>query len=238
MRSRIYARLRPQQTRAQRVAVAVGSAKARAIDIGDRFGPAVVDARNRIAPVVERSRDRVAPVVSPVVAASRDRIVPVVSPVVADARDRVAPMVGDARIRLADLAESVAVKLDADRAEPVVIEVEERRRPKRFLRLVMITGLSAAAFSAAKRLRGSSGPRWESDTPSDLPGQRQQGAPTPTVATPAAAVTGMLAADSPDLEVAGADAAGGNPEEAAADAVETPHPVTTPDAPAQRVILD
>jgi hypothetical protein len=224
MRSRIYARLNPRKTTTQKVALAVGSAKAQATEIGDRFGPVVVDARDRIAPVV-----------TPVVTASRDRL----GPVVEDARDRMAPVVSDARVRLADLAENVAVKLDADRAEPVVIEVEEKRRGG-FRRFVAYAGLGVGAAYAAKRLRGSSSPRWNSDTPSDLakPGTEPGTEPAPTVPMPTAAVTGMVASDRVDLEVPGADQAGGNPEEAASDAVETPHAVTTPDQPAQRVILD
>lgn len=221
MRSRIYARLNPNKTTAQKVALAVGSAKAQATELGDRFGPAVVDARDRIAPVV-----------APVVTASRDRL----GPVVGDARDRVAPVVSDARVRLADLAENVAVKLDAERAEPLVVEVQEKRRGglRRFL---AYAGLGVGVAYAAKRLRGSSAPRWNSDTPSELtePGTTTS---APIVPMPTAAVAGIVDSDRVDLEVAGADAAGGNPEEAAADAVETPHAVTTPDQPAQRVVLD
>jgi len=220
MRSRIYARLNPRKTTAQKVALAVSSAKAQATELGDKFGPVVVDARDRIAPVV-----------TPVVTASRDRL----GPVVGDARDRMAPVVSDARVRLADLAENVAVKLDADRAEPVVIEVEEKRRGG-FRRFVAYAGLGVGAAYAAKRLRGSSAPRWNSDTPSELSEPGTESAPV--MPMPTAAVAGMVASDRADLEVPGADQAGGNPEEAAADAVETPHAVTTPDQPAQRVILD
>lgn len=205
---------------ASKLALALSQAKVQANDLQDRIGPAVEDARERLTPVVE------------------------------DARERLTPVVDDARDRLAELAGTVAVKLDEtlpDKATPAVVSAAataKRTSEKSgwFKRLLLLAGVGAIAAFVAQKLRGgSSEPQWQSTpparpTPAPAPTESEQAADTSSA--PAAAVAGMAAADAATATGAqdgGADAAGGSPGEAAADATDTPHAPTTPDSPAEKI---
>jgi hypothetical protein len=230
---------------ASKLALAMDQAKVQATDLQDRIGPAVGEAKERLTPVVSDARDRL----GPAVADARDRLTPVVE----DARERLTPVVGDAKERLADLAGTVAVKLDEtlpDKAVPAAVAsaaAAKRSGSGRLKKLFVLAGVGAAAAFIAKRLRdGGNEPQWQSTPPG-----RPTSAPAPsaseqaadTAKAPAAAVAGMAAADAAGsddtTEVSptgqGDDAGGGSPDEAAADAVDTPREPTTPDAPAEKI---
>ncbi len=241
-------------------AAAVGTqAKAQASDLGDRIAPVVGDARDRIAPVVGDARDRIVPVVGDAV----DRLTPVVE----DARDRLAPVVDDARERLVDLSGTVATRIDdltsgvsdrlvdltgtvatridealPDRVTPAVVTARVPRttkdHPSRPRQAAFVLGLGAAAAFIANRLTGQgSRPVWRSAAepsgPVGTPAGEGTGLTTTTTAASAGGVAGETVPVTPSVDVAG-----GTPEEVAADATDTPHAVTTPDQPAQKVILD
>ena len=249
-------------------ATAVGTqarsqAKAQASDLGDRLAPVVGDARDRLAPVVGDARDRLAPVIDD----ARDRLAPVVGDArgklvdltgtVATRIDDLTDTVGE---RLDDLTGTVATRLDdalPDRVTPTVVKqrVPARNRPNRLVQALFVLGLGAVAALVTRRLTGGDSEQtWTSTT--DQPSRTPAGAP----ATNAAAATagesahGLIAGnDHASGNVPGdatndageigpvetsVDVAGGTPEEVAADATDTPHAVTTPDKPAQKVVLD
>ena len=209
---------------ASKLAIAAAAAKAQANDLGHRIGPAAGDARDRIVPMVEDARNR---------------IVPMVTEATESALETLAPAVEDAKGRLADLSESIATMLDENlpsKATPVVVEKHSSRSGGKVKKLLVLLGLGGVAVVVAQKLRGGqSGLHWHSDTVGG-PGGTPSEAPNTTPATPASAVTGMVAADDPDVSAAGDDAAGGgSPDEAASDATETPHQPTTPDAPVELI---
>ena len=248
-------------------ATAVGSqarsqAKAQASDLGDRLAPVVGDARDRLAPVVGDARDRLAPVLDD----ARDRLAPVVDDAreklvdltgtVATRIDGLTDTVGE---RLDDLTGTVATRLDdalPDRVTPTVVKqrVPARNRPNRLLQALFVLGLGAVAALVTRRLTGGgSEPTW---TSTDQPSRTPAGAPgtNAAAATAGESAHGLIAGnDHASGNVPGdatndageigpvetsVDVAGGTPEEIAADATDTPHEVTTPDKPAQRVVLD
>ena len=238
-------------------ATAVGTqarsqAKAQASDLGDRLAPVVGDARDRLAPVIDDARDRLAPVVGD----ARGKLVDLTG-TVATRIDDLTDTVGE---RLDDLTGTVATRLDdalPDRVTPTVVKqrVPARNRPNRLVQALFVLGLGAVAALVTRRLTGGDSEQtWTSTT--DQPSRTPAGAP----ATNAAAATagesahGLIAGnDHASGNVPGdatndageigpvetsVDVAGGTPEEVAADATDTPHAVTTPDKPAQKVVLD
>ena len=174
------------------------------------------DLGDRIAPVVGEARERIAPVVE-------------------EARERIAPVADDARERLADLAGTVATRLDdalPDRVTPAVVKHRAaKEHPNRLLQALFVLGLGAVAAVVTRRLTsgGSSGsqPTWRS----------ADGVPA-TTATTSTGAAGPAATGTTGTAETSVDVAGGTPEEMAADGTDAPHPVTTPDQPAQRVVLD
>jgi hypothetical protein len=220
---------------ASKMAVALGAAKMQANDLQEKVGPAVADARHRVAPVVSDARERLTPVVDD----ARVRLTPVVS----DARERLTPVVDDARVKLADLAESVATRLEESQPPKGRSKKGSKKAGRasgkgvggKLRKLLLLAGLAGLAAVAAKKLRGSSEPQWQSTAP---------GRPVPPPASttppePAGSVSGLVAAEdtAPD-PLANDVAGGGSPDEAAADATEGPHAPTTPDNPTEQIDID
>lgn len=201
---------------AAKLAAALADAKTQAANLGDRLAPAVDEAMNRLGPVVDDARERVAPVVL-------------------DARDRLIPVLEDAKVRLADLGDTVAARLDeavtaskaADGTAAAAKPAGKKGKGGGRTRKVLLLGaLSAGVAFVVQRLRSGSGePQWQSTAPNPPPPPRS----TPTTTAGDAAPGTTVGTQ--------ADAAGATPGEAASDAVEEPHPPTTPDAPAERIDL-
>lgn len=234
---------------AAKLTAAMGAAKVSANELQDRIGPAIQDAREVLTPMVEDARERLTPMVddartrlTPMVEDARGRLVPVVD----DARTRLTPVVEDARGRMAELAETVATRLDEslpDNATPAMVKNASARKSggNKFKKLLLVAGVGTAVAFVASKLKDDSQPQWQSTTP-----VRPTPAPAGTdpaaesaVAAPAAAVSGLVAAEdqAPDPD-ANDTAGGGTPDEAAADATETPHVPTTPDNPTETVEVD
>lgn len=170
--------------------------------------------------------DQVKPQLETAVASAKDKA----GPALADAKAKAGPAFADAKAKAAPViassaalaAEKVAAgaALAADKAQQAAdttaAKAEEIAQPKkkhRFRKLVLVTGIAAAAAFVAKKLRsGSESQNWQSSY-------------TPTPAPPARPVT-------PD------DEGGATPTEAIADQAESPHPVSTPDNPADVVDID
>jgi hypothetical protein len=179
-------------------------------------GPAIEDARARLTPMVD------------------------------DARTRLAPVVDDARERIAELTEVVATKLDErlpDDKTPAAVKAASAHSSAKsgkgglLKKLVLITGVGAAVFSIVRRLMGggsSSQPQWQSTTPTRT-APASTGTPTASPSATAAGAASAAAASSQVAEESSHDVAAGSPDEALADATETAHVPTTPDAPAERI---
>lgn len=197
----------------------------------DELGPRLADARDTIAPHVENAVDNAKEQFGPRLSDARDQI----APRVADARDTIQPYVDDARKRFVkDVVPAVqqAVSDARDNAGPVVEEAQRRgtlavaalkgepvkksHKGRNFLLLAGALGLGGVVFS---KLRGGDDTgAWQSSyTPTPT-------SPSPVPSSPAAPMGGAHAAPGDDLGAAA-------PGEAISDEVETPHGVSTPDAP-------
>jgi len=170
----------------------------------EKAGPALADARDKAGPAIADAKAKAAPYI-------------------ADARDKAGPAIA-AGAALAAEKIAAAAELAADAAESAADKVAEAAEPKKkkgskLKKLVLITGLAAAAAFVASRLRGGKeSQNWQSSySPTPAP------APVPPPAPP------VRTED---------DEAGASPGEAIADQAESPHPVTTPDDPADVVEVD
>jgi hypothetical protein len=232
----------------------------------DEVGPRLADARDALAPKISDARDAIAPklsdardAISPRLSDARDAI----SPRLSDAKDALAPRLADARDQATPYVESArdtfvkdvvpavrgAVAEAREQAGPLADEAKRRgslaaaalkgedvKRKGGKKKYFLFAGLLAAGAVAFKKLRGGDeSANWQSSyTPSPAPA-----APT-TPSTPATPSAGAHVADTPADSPADspADTAGANPSETLADAAEKPHGVTTPDAPAEEVVVD
>lgn len=196
--------------------------------------------------------------VTPHVEAARERLVndylPVAQSLLADARDTARDLTIDARdaaqeaaanaekstrktrkkaakkarSKAAQLAAAAATAapMTAPLADKVAAKVEPKRGRKK--RVLVLLGLAGLGAFIAKKLSGSG--QTPSYTPSHTPQSRPVPSPRPApVADPLTrASTPPPAAEEPDSTV---DRGGAFLDEAAADAAEEPHKVTTPDQP-------
>jgi len=175
--------------------------------------------RPHVEQALESARDRAVPLL----AEARDRAVPVLE----DARDRARPIIADgaaiAAERAAQVADVAQQKASESRdlaaAKVAEIKGEKPKKRNRVRKFLLFGGLAAAAAFVASKLKGGQdSSSWNSSyTPTPPP-------PPPARPTPAGS-------DSDD-------AAGAMPGEALSDAGGAPHEVTTPDDPAEDVVID
>jgi hypothetical protein len=198
----------------------------------------------QVVDYVENAVEQVRPHVEQAVDTARDKAVPLLQdardkagPVLVDARDRARPVIADGAALAADKAALVAAVAATKAAEgreiatakalegrdlaaAKVAELKGEEPPKKggkLKKLVLFGGLAAVAAFVASKLKGDQDSKnWQSSyTPT----------PPPAPPTPAPAPT----AD---------DSAGSSPDEALADSAESAHAVSTPDEPADEVVLD
>lgn len=178
----------------------------------DELGPRLSDARNQVAPRLVDAREAIAPRL----ADAREQL----SPIAEDARDRITKGAAAAAAAAAPIAVEArrrgVLATAALKGEPV----KQKSGKKKYFLLAGLLGLAAVAF---KKLRGGDeSANWQT---SYAPTPAPAAAPTPTTGTHVA---------SPVTDTAD-DTAGGTPGEVLSDAAETPHAVTTPDAPAESI---
>lgn len=198
-------------------------------DLSEAIAPHIERARDELAPRLAEARDQVAPRL----ADARDQVAPRLT----DAREQLTPHVEDARERL---AKSVAAATAA--ATPAAVEakrrgglaaaalkgepVKRKNGKKKFFVFAGIVGLGALVV---KKLQAGESANWQSSyTPTPAP------AAPPAPPSPSAPMAGSHTADVP-VDSEGGDPVGATPGESLSDATEEPHPVTTPDAPAEDV---
>ncbi|MDP2775613.1 MAG: DLW-39 family protein [Nocardioides sp.] len=150
-------------------------------------------------------------------------------PAIADAREKAAPKIAEAREKAAPMIASgaalagekaTAAKVMADAKVAQLKGEPEPKKGSKIKKFVLFAGIAGAVAFVAKKLQGGNGSsdNWQS---SYVPTPPPASAPTPA--------PGAVDTD---------DAGGSSPDEALADAAEAPHPVTTPDEPADVVDLD
>lgn len=184
--------------------------------VQDTAIPALHDAKDKAGPALADARDKA----TPLIADARDKA----TPLIADARDKAAPLVADARAKAAPLIASGAAAA-GDRASAVKVLAEEKvaelkgEQPKKRskLKTLLVLGVVAGGVAVvAKKLQSPKSDNWQSSyTPKPAP-----------------------AAPSVPASPAVTDPGGAGPDEALADAVEAPHPVSTPDEPVEVVDVD
>ncbi|WP_134740578.1 DLW-39 family protein [Nocardioides sp. 503] len=180
--------------------------------VQDTAVPALLDAKDKAAPVLADARDKAAPVI----ADARTKATAAAS----DARDKAAPLLATGAALATEKAASAKSVADAKvarlKGEP---EPKKGGKLKKFL---LFAGIAGVVAFVAKKLQGgdAAADNWQSSyVPSPAP-------------TPAPAPTDTATVPPTD------DPGGSSPDEALADLAETPHPVTTPDEPAEVVEVE
>ncbi|MEO9322372.1 hypothetical protein ABFT23_02720 [Nocardioides sp. C4-1] len=186
--------------------------------VQDTAIPALHDAKDKAGPALADAREKAVPVL----AEARDRAVPLVS----EARDKAAPLIADARAKAVPLVAGGAA-VAGERATAVKVLAEEKvaelkgEKPKKRskIKTLLVLGVVAGGVAVvAKKLQSPKSDNWQSSyTPKPAPAAAKPSVP----ASPAVTDTG-----------------GAGPDEALADAVEAPHPVSTPDEPVEVVDVD
>ncbi len=192
----------------------------RLADAKDTIAPKIADAKDTIAPKLAEARDQAAPYVESAREKFVNEVVPAVQQAVNDAKDQAGPVADEAK-RRGTLA-AAALK-----GEPVKKKGSKKRK---FFIFAALAGIGA--FVAKKLQGGNESANWQTSyAPKPAP------AAPPAPPTPSAPMAGSHVADAAADESATAagDPTGANPGETLADASEEPHPVTTPDAPAEDV---
>jgi hypothetical protein len=187
------------------------------------------DLADKLAPHVESARDKAAPVIADAKTKA--------APMIADARSKTAPVVSDARNRLTTEVLPVitaAIAAATEASEPYREEAKKRgaaataalkgevsapKKKHRFRKFLGLVGLAGIAALVAKSLSDRQATTaWQSSY-------------QPTPATPPAAAPSTTGGKHVD------DEAASSPDEALADASETPHATTDPDHPAEEINL-
>jgi hypothetical protein len=186
-------------------------------------------AKPHVEAAYESAREFMQDTAVPALLDARDKA----GPALADARDKAAPVIADAREKAAPLIASGAAlageKASAAKAlaDAKVARLKGEPEPKKggkLKKFVLFAGIAGAVAFVAKKLQGGSGAsdNWQS---SYVPTPPPASVPNP----PSPAEAAAPASDDPG---------GSSPDEALADAAEAPHPVTTPDEPAEVIEID
>ncbi len=176
--------------------------------VQDTALPALSDAKDKAGPALADAREKA----GPILVDARDKAAAGLS----DARDKAAPLVASGATVVAAKAGEARGLADAKVAQ---IKGEEPKKKGRLKKFVLFAAIAGAVAVVAKKLQGKQqSDNWQSSyTPTPAPASRP---------TPAAPQAGLE------------DPAGASPDEAISDAAEAPHPVTTPEEPAEVVDVD
>ena len=195
-------------------------------------GPMLSDARERATPLIDQGR------VLAIAKAAEGRAIAAEKAALAAERAAIAAAVArerapELRALAAEQAAAgrmlAAAKLAQLRREEPLPEPEPEPR-SRFRTFLLITGLLAIGGFVAKMLRDrQADDNWESAYVPPAPVSTPTPSPADNLANP---LTDPLPGQATD------DPGGAGPDEAMSDAVDAPHPITTPDDPAHVVDVD
>lgn len=178
--------------------------------VQDTAVPALLDAKDKTGPALADARDKAAPVL----ADARVKATAAAS----EARDKAVPLIATGAAIAGEKA--AAVKTAADAKVARLKGEPEPKKGSKLKKFVLFAAIAGAVAFVAKKLQGSdsAADNWQSSyVPSPPP------APAPTEAAAA-----------PETD----DTGGSSPDEALADAAEAPHPVTTPEDPAEVIEVE
>jgi hypothetical protein len=181
----------------------------------DQAGDYVEQVRPHAEAALESARDFVQDTVVPALADAREKA----EPAMADARKKAAPVIAAGAAKAAERATAARELADAKVAE---LKGEKPKKKGKIKRFVLFAGIAGGVAFVAKKLQGGGqSDSWQSS-------YKPSPAPTPPSEppTPAAPQSGVD------------DTGGASPDEAMSDATETPHPVSTPEDPAEVVDLE
>lgn len=197
----------------------------------EKVNPAVDSARQRIGPAAHEAREKVGPAVEHARTVIAEDVVPKVATAMSTAVTASKPYRAEAKRRGSNAFAAL-------RGEPPASK-HKRRWPRV---LLVVTALGGAAVAAYRYLKGGSDRQWQ-PMPSTTPPSRSDvtgGAHQPMSRGGGAAGTSGRpggehgsGSDGPGGAHKPADQGGAAPDEAVADAPDTPHRPTTPDAPAE-----
>lgn len=176
-------------------------------DLADKFAPHVESARDKAGPVIADVRSKAAPVVSDARTRLNTEVLPAITAAVAAATEASEPYVDEAKKRGA--AATAALKGE-------VSAPKKKHRFRRFLGLVGLAGIAALVAKSFSDRQATTA--WQSSY-------------EPTPAAPPASAPSSAGGKHVD------DEAASSPDEALADAAETPHATTDPDHPAEEINL-
>ena len=189
-------------------------------DAKEKAGPALADAKAKAGPMLADAKDKA----GTAFADAKEKA----GPVLADAKAKAGPALAEGAAIAADKA-SIGAAIAAEKAaagrDLAVAKVAEikgdppKKKGGKLKKLLLITGLAALGAAIFKKTRGdATSDNWQSSY-----------VPTPAPAPAAAPSAGPADTD---------DTGGSSPDEAISDAAEQPHPVSTPDDPAETVTVD
>jgi hypothetical protein len=189
--------------------------------------------------------ESVLPTIESAVTAAKEVAIPLLN----DAREAAAPLLADGKALAAEKAAATKglAAATAAKAAAAMEDVEpDEARKGRFgwlKKLLLIGGLAAVGAVVFRKLRSdSTSDNWQSSyvpTPAPVAAEEQEVEPEPELTEE---LTDQAEADEPEAhateepeQTEADDASGASPDEAASDALEEPHPVSTPDEPAEVV---
>jgi hypothetical protein len=176
------------------------------------------------------------------------------APKIAEAREKAAPIIADAKAQAAEkaavgaalarekaaagaslAAEQAAAGREIASAKIAQLKAEPEPEPRggRFKRFLLFSGLLALGGLVFKTVRDRQATdNWQSSYVPPKPSGAPTGTTTASTPSPTDTMVDPLTDPMPRQSD---DPGGAGPDEALADAVESPHPVTTPDEPAEEV---
>lgn len=194
----------------------------------DQASDYVVAVRPHVESAMETAGDFVRDTALPALNDAREKAAPVIADArvkaavgLAEARDKATPLVAQGAAIAAERAAAARQVADAKVAQ--LTGAPEPKKKSKLKRFVLVAGVAGGVAAVAKKLQGgrSGADNWQSTyTPAPAP------AAPPTPPTPSAPQAGLE------------DSAGASPDEALSDAAEAPHPVSTPDEPAEVVDIE
>ncbi len=217
----------------------------------DELGPRLAEARDQLTDQLAEARDQAAPYLKD----ARDQAAPYVKDArsrLSEARDQAAPYLKDARDQAAPFVEDAKQRVSKGAAAavaagtPVVVEAQRRgdlaaaalkgepvKRKGGKKKFLVFAGLLGLGAIAVQKLRGGGeSANWQTSyVPSTTP------AAPPAPPSPSAPKAGSHLSDVAADSDTASEVVGATPGESISDVAQEPHPVTTPDAPAEDVTI-
>lgn len=194
----------------------LAQAKEQAVDLAERIAPVAQDAKEKLVEQAGELAERIAPAA----ADAREKVAEKVGPTAADAKARAAGVAALATAKAAEVAADAKTRT-AETLPDSVVDTSDSSGRSRTVKVLTFLGLGTAAVFVAKKIKDRRTPQWHT-APVGVPTMPAQN----------------QAQNQAQSQAQADDASGASPDEAAADQAEHPHRATTPDNPAETVVLE